>query len=54
VGTGTLEWLHAPNARLARALEAAGHDVAYMERSAGHNWPNWRDMTGPALAHLLG
>ena len=54
VGTGTLEWLHAPNARLARALDASGHDVAYMERSAGHNWPNWRDMTGPALAHLLG
>ncbi len=53
VGTGTLEWLHAPNARLAGALEAAGRDVAYLERSAGHNWPNWRDMTGPALAHLL-
>lgn len=54
IGTGTLEWLHGPNERLAGALQQAGATVAYLERPAGHNWPNWRDMIGPALAHLTG
>lgn len=53
VGAGTLEWLHAPNERLAAALRAAGTDVAYLERSAGHNWTMWRDMLGAGLRHLL-
>lgn len=53
VGTGTLEWLHGPNERLAGSLRAAGADVDYVERTAGHNWNAWRDMTGQALRHLL-
>lgn len=54
VGTGTLEWLHGPNRRLAAALDQAGAEVVYLERPAGHNWPNWRDMTATALSHLTG
>ncbi len=54
VGTGTLEWLHEPNLRVMRELEAAGVELSTVELSAGHNWPNWRNMTGAALRHLLG
>ncbi|HOX25010.1 MAG TPA: alpha/beta hydrolase-fold protein [Candidatus Krumholzibacteria bacterium] len=43
VQTGVLEWLHRPNRNLAGALDAAGLDVEYVERTAGHNWTNWRD-----------
>ena len=53
VGTGRLEWLHGPNERFAASLRDRGADVMYVERSAGHNWPAWRDMTGSALRCLL-
>ena len=54
VGTGSLEWLHQPNLRLQSALAARGTDLAAMVLSAGHNWPNWRDMEAAALRQLLG
>jgi len=41
--TGTLEWLHEPNRRLAAALTEADYPVEYVERHAGHNWVNWQD-----------
>lgn len=53
VGTGTLEWLHLPNSRLAEALREAGVRLEYAERTAGHNWTAWRDMFAGALQHLL-
>lgn len=53
IGTGTIEWLHGANARLAGALHNRGVDTGYLERSAGHNWQNWRDMIPAALKHLL-
>jgi enterochelin esterase family protein len=41
--TGTLEWLHGPNANLADALRTAEYAVQYGERPSGHNWTTWRD-----------
>jgi enterochelin esterase family protein len=41
--TGTLEWLHAPNKKLAAALESRDFDVVYGERASGHNWTTWRN-----------
>jgi len=41
--TGTLEWLHRPNENLAAALEAAGYEVHYHQRTSGHNWTTWRN-----------
>jgi enterochelin esterase family protein len=41
--TGTLEWLHRPNANLAERLRAAEYEVAYVERPSGHNWTTWRN-----------
>ncbi|HLR46777.1 MAG TPA: alpha/beta hydrolase-fold protein [Deinococcales bacterium] len=54
VGTGTLEWLHRPNERVADALRDRGVTSTYLELSAGHNWVNWRNMLARALAALLG
>lgn len=54
-GTGTLEWLHGPNRRVAEALRGRPDvDAEYLELSAGHNWMNWRNMLAPALRTLLG
>jgi len=53
VQTGSLEWLHAPNRRLAAALESAGIGVEYRERPAGHNWTNWRDGLAAGLRFAL-
>ena len=53
IGTGTIEWLHQPNRRLAETLQGRDVSVRYEERSAGHNWPNWRDLIPAALTHLL-
>lgn len=54
VGTGSLEWLHRPNLRLLDALGARGINLTSLVLSAGHNWPNWRDMEATALRQLLG
>jgi len=50
---GTLEWLIGPHRRLAAALRERGHAVTARERSAGHNWVNWRDGLAGALASVL-
>ncbi len=53
IGTGTIEWLHGANKRFADALVRRDLKVDYLERSAGHNWQNWRDMIPAALTRLL-
>lgn len=54
IGTGSIEWLHGANRRLAGALAEREVQLNFLERSAGHNWPNWRDMIPAALSQLLG
>jgi enterochelin esterase family protein len=53
VGTGTLEWLTGVNRDAAAALRQRGLTVTFDERSAGHNWTNWRNQLGSALSVLL-
>ncbi len=43
VQTGTLEWLHRPNASLAAALASRDLETEYRERPSGHNWTTWRN-----------
>lgn len=50
---GTLEWLTDINRQVRDALEAKGYDYAYEERSAGHNWTNWRNGLAQALRFAL-
>jgi enterochelin esterase family protein len=50
---GTLEWLNAPNRRLAAALRDKGYAVRYSERNAGHNWVNWHDSLAGVLEFAL-
>jgi enterochelin esterase family protein len=50
---GRLDWLHPVNQRVRDALAEHGADVAYAERSAGHNWGCWRDGLADALATAL-
>ncbi len=50
---GTLEWLTDINRRLAEVLTQKGYDHCYRERSAGHNWMNWRNGLGSALRFVL-
>jgi enterochelin esterase-like enzyme len=40
---GTIEWLTDVNRRVHERLERIASEHAYAERSAGHNWRNWRD-----------
>lgn len=50
---GTLEWLIDSNRRLAAALDSKGVPVTLVERSAGHNWVNWRNGIAPGLRFAL-
>lgn len=50
---GTLEWLLDVNRRVATALDERGTNVELRERSAGHNWTNWRNGLGDALRFAL-
>lgn len=52
--TGTLEWLLAPNRRMAATL--ADLDIAhqYREYQSGHNWVTWRQAAAEALLYMLG
>jgi enterochelin esterase family protein len=50
---GTFDWLWPVNGRVRDALVAHGADVAYAERTAGHNWGCWRDGLADALAAAL-
>ncbi len=50
---GTLEWLTGVNRDLAQVLEAKGYAHLYRERSAGHNWTNWKNGFREALGFVL-
>ncbi len=51
--TGTIEWLTDINRKVHEVLEQKGYEHAYAERSAGHNWTNWRNGLGAALKFAL-
>lgn len=50
---GTLEWLLASNRNLRTELAGMGMRVALVERSAGHNWINWRNGIAAGLQFAL-
>lgn len=50
---GTLEWLLASNERVVAALRAAGAEVTFLTRNAGHNWVNWRNGLAAGLRAVL-
>ncbi|WP_425145301.1 alpha/beta hydrolase [Deinococcus sp.] len=52
--TGTLEWLAAPNRRMAAALMDAGIQHQYREYQSGHNWVTWRGALPEALLYIQG
>jgi enterochelin esterase-like enzyme len=51
--TGQLEWLLAPNRRLAATLHDRGYSHAYREWASGHNWVTWRQGLEPGLRYLF-
>ena len=52
--TGTLEWLTAPNRRMAAALADAGVQHQYREYQSGHNWVTWKAALPEALLYIQG
>lgn len=50
---GTLEWLTSVNRELAGVLDTKGYEHRYAERSAGHNWTNWKNGFRGALGFAL-
>lgn len=52
--TGLLEWLTAPNRRMAAALADVGVPHQYREYAGGHNWVTWRQALAEALLFQLG
>lgn len=52
--TGTLEWLTAPNRRMAAALADAGVTHQYREYPSGHNWVTWREALPEAFLSMQG
>ena len=52
--TGTLEWLLAPNRRMAAALADAGVQHQYREYQSGHNWVTWKAALPAALLYMQG
>lgn len=50
---GTLEWLTGVNRDLAGVLDSKGYEHRYAERSAGHNWTNWKNGFRGALTFVL-
>ena len=52
--TGTLEWLCAPNRRMAALMADAGVAHQYREYQSGHNWVTWRGALPEALLYLQG
>ena len=50
---GTLEWLTDINRKVAQVLDDKGYKHAYAERSAGHNWTNWKNGFQGALRFAL-
>lgn len=52
--TGTLEWLTAPNRRVAATLADLGVAHQYREYQSGHNWVTWRSALPEALLYMQG
>ncbi len=52
--TGTLEWLLAPNRRMAAALQDLGAAHQYREYPSGHNWVTWQNALPEALLYMQG
>lgn len=52
--SGVLEWLLAPNRRMAATLRDGGVAHQYREYQSGHNWVTWRGALPEALLYLLG
>jgi len=52
--TGTLEWLTAPNRRMAASVQDLGLKHQYREYSSGHNWVTWKNALPEALEWVLG
>lgn len=50
---GNLEWLLASNRHLAAVLKEKGMPIRLLERSAGHNWINWRNGLASAMQFVL-
>lgn len=50
---GTLEWLTTVNRELTGVLDDKGYAHRYAERSAGHNWTNWKNGFRGALTFAL-
>lgn len=50
---GTLEWLTEVNREVAQVLADKGYEHRYAERSAGHNWTNWKNGFSGALTFAL-
>lgn len=50
---GTLEWLTNVNREVAHVLTDKGYEHLYVERSAGHNWTNWKNGFQGALTFAL-
>ena len=50
---GTLEWLTNINRKVAQVLDEKGYEHVYAERSAGHNWTNWKNGFQGALTFAL-
>jgi len=40
------------NRKFRRVLEKKGYDLKYIERTAGHNWDNWRPLVDDVLLHF--
>ncbi|ADV66387.1 alpha/beta hydrolase [Deinococcus maricopensis] len=52
--TGTLEWLLAPNRRMAALVADLGLPHQYREYASGHNWVTWRAALTEALLYMQG
>ena len=50
---GTVEWLTEINRKVAQLLDEKGDEHVYAERSAGHNWTNWKNGFQKALRFAL-
>ena len=50
---GTLEWLRGINRKVTQVLDEKGYEHVYAERSAGHNWTNWKNGFRGALTFAL-
>lgn len=52
--SGVLEWLLAPNRRMAALLSDLNIAHQYREYQSGHNWVTWRAALPEALLYMLG